>query len=77
MDLAEEILKQRYYLEGEDWSLLARRVAHAVAQGESGKGMEEHFYDCLVKKEFLPNSPTLMNSGVSCTWSTSGFTLKG
>jgi len=64
MDLAEQILKERYYQDGEDWGKLCRRVAHAVAQGEAGKDMEEVFYSCMLDKLFLPNSPTLMNAGL-------------
>ncbi len=69
MNIAEEILKERYYQSGEDWPALCRRVAHAIAKGEAGKGMEEEFYDCLVNKKFLPNSPTLMNAGIDGTLS--------
>lgn len=67
--IADQILKERYYQEGEDWAGLCRRVAHAVAQGKAGEGMEEVFYQRLLNKEFLPNSPTLMNAGISGTLS--------
>lgn len=69
MGIAEEILKERYYQPGEDWPGLCRRVAHAVAQGDVGKDMEDAFYDCLLNKKFLPNSPTLMNAGIDGTLS--------
>jgi ribonucleoside-diphosphate reductase alpha chain len=69
IDLAEQILRERYYQENEDWSLLSRRVSHAVAQGEAGHGYENVFYECLLNKEFLPNSPTLMNAGIEGTLS--------
>lgn len=69
MNISDEILKERYYQPGEDWPKLCRRVAHAIAQGEAGQGMEEEFYDCLLNKKFLPNSPTLMNAGVDGTLS--------
>ena len=69
MEIAETVLKERYYQEGEDWAGLCRRVAHTVAQGEVGKGMEDMFFDCLYNKKFLPNSPTLMNAGLDGTLS--------
>jgi len=67
--IADEILKERYYQDGEDWEKLCRRVAHAISQGQAGQGMEEIFYDCLLNKKFLPNSPTLMNAGLDGTLS--------
>jgi len=69
MEIAETVLKERYYQEGEDWAGLCRRVSHTVAQGEVGKGMEDVFFDCLYNKKFLPNSPTLMNAGLDGTLS--------
>jgi ribonucleoside-diphosphate reductase alpha chain len=68
-DIVEDILQERYYQDGENWRKLCLRVANAVAQGEAGKGYDEDFYHCLYRKEFLPNSPTLMNAGISGTLS--------
>jgi ribonucleoside-diphosphate reductase alpha chain len=61
----------------ESTSHLFRRVAHAIAQAEKnypgseggqGEGelaarYEEEFYQMMVRREFMPNSPTLMNAG--------------
>ena len=59
--LASETLKARYLLEGEkDWNDICERVAKAIAITE-----EEYleFKDLIIKKIFLPSSPTLMNAG--------------
>lgn len=59
--LASETLKARYLREGEkDWKDVCERVAKAVALTE-----EEYldFKDLMVRKIFLPSSPTLMNAG--------------
>ncbi len=53
-------------------SQLFRRVAHAMADVDTKYGAndadvrktEEEFYQLLVKSEFMPNSPTLMNAGL-------------
>ena len=52
----------------EDFEGLCRRVSGAVAEAESVFGGDvartsELFYGALVRREFLPNSPTLMNAG--------------
>jgi len=59
--LASETLKARYLREGEeDWVDVCERVAEAIAVTE-----EEYleFKDLMVRKIFLPSSPTLMNAG--------------
>jgi ribonucleoside-diphosphate reductase alpha chain len=59
--LVSEILKARYLREGEkDWEDICERVAKAIATTE-----EEYleFKDLMVRKIFLPSSPTLMNAG--------------
>jgi ribonucleoside-diphosphate reductase alpha chain len=73
-----EVLKRRYLLKDESRrvvetpSELFRRVAHHVAQAEAGyraspgvQQVEEAFYRMMRDREFLPNSPTLMNAGTS------------
>jgi ribonucleoside-diphosphate reductase alpha chain len=59
--LIAEALKARYLREGEKgWEDICERVAKAIATGE-----EEYleFKDLMVRKIFLPSSPTLMNAG--------------
>lgn len=56
----ENILKQRYYQEGEDWEALCHRVAKDLADT---KKQELEFFDVLFNRHMLPNSPTLMNAG--------------
>lgn len=57
---AEAFLKERYYLDGEDWDKLCRRVAKA--HSDTDEEFEE-FYKTLYNCDALPNSPVLMNSG--------------
>ncbi len=69
---ARVILEQRYLRKDSEGNAietpeeLFRRVAHAVAQGESN-GLESlwesRFYKLLTSMRFLPNSPTLVNAG--------------
>ncbi|GIW44325.1 MAG: hypothetical protein KatS3mg077_1607 [Candidatus Binatia bacterium] len=69
------VLEERYLLRNESGELIEdpagmlRRVARAVAApatlyGESAEEWEERFYHRLIRLEFLPNSPTLMNAGL-------------
>ncbi len=73
---AVEVLKRRYLLKDnqrqivETPSELFRRVAHHVAQAEANYRadrdpgeVEEAFYRMMRQREFMPNSPTLMNAG--------------
>ena len=71
---ARRVLEARYLVHDqagrllEDWEGLCRRVAGAVAAAEGGLGggagrAEEAFFGLLARREFLPNSPTLMNAG--------------
>jgi len=71
-----EVLRRRYLLKDENRRIietpcaLFRRVAHHVARAEanyrsgpSAAEVEERFYRMMRRREFLPNSPTLMNAG--------------
>jgi ribonucleoside-diphosphate reductase alpha chain len=73
-----EVLKQRYLQKDDQHNIIEtpsemfRRVAHHVAQAEknhkSERGIddiEETFYQMMSNREFMPNSPTLMNAGTS------------
>lgn len=60
--LTIETLKARYLREGErDWEDICERVAKAIATSEA-EYLE--FRDMMVRKVFLPSSPTLMNAGI-------------
>lgn len=71
-----EVLKRRYLLKDENRRIvetpseLFRRVAHHVAQAEANyrsdldvDDIEDRFYGMMRRREFMPNSPTLMNAG--------------
>lgn len=74
---AEAVLKRRYVLKNARGEVIETprqmlvRVARAVAQAELRHGkstteveeLERRFYQLMLKLEFLPNSPTLMNAG--------------
>jgi ribonucleoside-diphosphate reductase alpha chain len=71
---AISVLERRYLLkdlEGavvESPAQLFRRVAKAVAAadaryGEDPAAREEEFYGLMARREFMPNTPTLMNAG--------------
>ena len=71
---ARHVLEARYLARDdqgelvESWEELCGRVARAIAAAESEFGgeaarWEETFRELLLRREFLPNSPTLMNAG--------------
>ncbi|RIK97314.1 MAG: adenosylcobalamin-dependent ribonucleoside-diphosphate reductase [Proteobacteria bacterium] len=71
---AVRVLEARYLARDDDghvvetWEGLCRRVAGGVAAVEKEWGgdvarWEDAFYDAIERREFLPNSPTLMNAG--------------
>ena len=73
---AIKVLKSRYLMKDEHGKVVEtpsemfRRVAKAVAKADilydknvDLKKTEETFYQVMVNREFLPNSPTLMNAG--------------
>ena len=71
-DNSRVILEKRYLVKGndgrplEDAEGLFRRVARAVAHGESEskrRHWEARFYNLMTSLRFLPNSPTLVNAG--------------
>ena len=76
---AKYILKQRYLKKDENRETiesprqLFRRVARAIAEvdlkygktKEEIKKEENDFLNMMIKFEFLPNSPTLMNAGTN------------
>ena len=73
-----EVLKRRYLLKDDNQNIIEtpremfRRVASHIAQAQvnfksdiSVRQAEEKFYQMMSHLEFMPNSPTLMNSGTS------------
>ncbi len=57
--MSEQLLKERYYRNGEtSWEQLSSRVVGSL-YGTKGKDA----YEMLVKKDFLPSTPTLVNAG--------------
>jgi ribonucleoside-diphosphate reductase alpha chain len=75
---ALRVLRERYLRRGDDNRIVETpegmcwRVAQAIATAEKawGKAAEEmqiiaeQFYELMVTRKFLPNSPTLMNAGL-------------
>jgi ribonucleoside-diphosphate reductase alpha chain len=73
---ARRVLEARYLVRDgagrpiEDFEGLCHRVAAAVAAAEpvfggDAGGTAERFAELLLRREFLPNSPTLMNAGTA------------
>jgi ribonucleotide reductase alpha subunit len=63
MDIVNEVLAARYFREGESsWEDVCRRVADYVGNTDDER---EIYYDMMVNKDFVPNSPTLMNAGTN------------
>jgi ribonucleoside-diphosphate reductase alpha chain len=72
---ALKVLEKRYFLRDEHGQVkegvseLFRRVANAVAGAESKWDPKqvplaaEQFYQAMINRQFMPNSPTLMNAG--------------
>jgi ribonucleoside-diphosphate reductase alpha chain len=63
--MIENLIKERYCANetekiGDTWSNVCKRVAEYLADSRMES---EDFYEMIYKKEFLPNSPTLMNAG--------------
>ncbi|MHB2018191.1 MAG: adenosylcobalamin-dependent ribonucleoside-diphosphate reductase [Candidatus Xenobia bacterium] len=68
-DAAMRVMRERYLRQGETPEQMLWRVARAVANAESRFGvkdprpMAEAFYELMLSRRFMPNSPTLMNAG--------------
>lgn len=72
---AIKVLEKRYFLKDadgtplEDTAALFTRVANAVASVDKKSSAEEistlssEFFDMMINRDFMPNSPTLMNAG--------------
>ena len=74
--LAHQILRERYLRRDESGNLIESpeqmfaRVARAIAEpgrlfGDDAAFWEARFFERMRRLEFLPNSPTLMNAGLS------------
>src|SRR3990167_2432303 len=66
---AKTILTRRYYAPGEsEPEHLFKRVAKAVAEAEDTQEQKDYwagtYYDLMLERKFLPNSPTLVNAGL-------------
>lgn len=59
----EKLLTQRYYQPNETWEDLVLRVVNHVCQGES-VGFKQRVQEQIESRVWLPNSPTLVNSGL-------------
>ena len=76
---AKTVLERRYLAKDQDGKVtetideLFHRVASAIAEADAAYGstgdeikeIEGQFYDMMTSREFMPNSPTLMNAGRS------------
>lgn len=73
-DNSEQILRTRYYLEGEDWPKLCERVTKNVVPNSCSMypdvysvdyidTVTQSCYDLINNLYFIPNSPTMFNAG--------------
>ncbi len=60
----KDLLKRRYFKEGEDFKGMCKRVATKVSAAEDDldkrKVLSNDYFDIMYNLDFLPNSPTLM-----------------
>lgn len=60
-DIVDEVLEARYLREGEtSWDDICWRVANYVGDSEEERKV---YFEIIKDKNFVPNSPTLMNAG--------------
>lgn len=71
---ALNLLKQRYFKPGEDWTGLVNRVTDAVCNQAVGEKKEE-IRKLIYDRVFLPNSPCLFNAGTKAGGYLACFTL--
>ena len=77
-DNALVVLEKRYLRKDESGQIIEnpdemlRRVAHAIAKPDADYGTksdatfwEEKYFDVMARLDFVPNSPTLMNAGIT------------
>jgi ribonucleoside-diphosphate reductase alpha chain len=59
----DKLIKERYCVEGEDnWNDICLRVSRFIGNDEK---QSRGFYELMYLKDFIPNSPTLMNAGTN------------
>jgi len=59
----EKLLKERYCVDGEkDWNDICHRVSEYIGDDQTQR---KSFFDLMSNKDFICNSPTLMNSGTA------------
>jgi ribonucleoside-diphosphate reductase alpha chain len=62
-NMVDNLIKERYCIGDErSWDDICKRVSKYIASDEN---YENAYYNMLFSKDFLPNSPTLMNAGTA------------